>query len=349
MTTQRTFDPAWLRCLGTRLLVAVGAPEDEAQIVAEELVEASLMGLDSHGVIRLVQYANDARAGKIRPGAAVVIVRQTPTTAVVDCGLNFGPVTARRMVAIASEKARAAGLSCVVSQNGQHVSRLGSYTQQLAANGLVGLAFANSSRHGHWVVPWGGRDGRLATNPLSWAVPTHGEPIVMDMSTSMISEGKLRVLRNQGQPAPADAIQDADGRATTDPNHFYGPPRGTIKPLGGPVGYKGFGLGLLVEIMGGCLAGNRTSEDLPYVNGLCLLAIDPGPLAGGTSFVGLMDDLAAYVGSSRPAPGSREVVLPGALDFRTRQLRLQTGVPLDEETWGQLEATARQLGVPIPV
>ncbi|MFH1009167.1 MAG: Ldh family oxidoreductase [Candidatus Latescibacterota bacterium] len=345
MSTMKIFDHALLRKVGTDLLVATGAPEEEARIVADELVEASLMGLDSHGVIRFVQYANDAVAGKIKPGAPITIVKETPTSAVVDCGFNFGPFTATRMVAIATEKARAAGMASVVSQNGQHVSRLGSYTQKLAQNGLFAFAVANSSKQGHWVVPWGGKDGRLATNPLSYAVPTGGTPIVMDMSTSMISEGKLRLLRNEGKPAPGNAIQDADGKATTDPNLFYGPPRGTIKPFGSEVGYKGFGLGLLVEILGGCMGGNRSSEDLPYVNGLFLLAIDPESLCGAERFRGLMDDLGVYMTSSSPAPGYREVIMPGALDFRTREIRLKSGVPLDEETWRQIKKTAQQLGV----
>jgi len=298
-------------------------------------------------VIRLVQYADDAVAGKIKPGAPTTIVKETPTSAVVDCGLNFGPVTARRMVAIATEKARAAGMASAVSRNGQHVSRLGSYTQKLAQNGLFAFAVANSSKHGHWVVPWGGREGRLATNPLSYAVPTSGAPLVMDMSTSMVSEGKLRVLRNEGSQAPEHAIQDAEGNATTDPNLFYGPPRGTIKPLGGEAGYKGFGLSLLVEILGGCMGGNRASEDLPYVNGLFLLAIDPESLCGAECFRELMDDLSAYMTSSPPAPGFNEVIMPAALDFRTRETRLKSGVPLDEETWRQIEDTARRLGVSV--
>ena len=132
-------------------------------------------------------------------------------------------------------------------------------------------------QHGHFVVPWGGREGRLATNPLAFGAPTDGAPVVLDMSTSMISEGKIRVLLHAGQQVPQGRIQDADGNPTTEPARFYGPPRGTILPLGGEgelnSGYKGYGLALLVDILsavldyhrkrkfgGGCIFGNTALE-----------------------------------------------------------------------------------------
>ncbi len=167
-------------------------------------------------------------------------------------------------------------MACVVSRNSHHVGRLGSYVQKLAAEGLIGLAFANSSKHGHFVAPWGGSQGRLATNPLAYAVPTSGDPIVLDMSTSMIAEGKIRVLLAGEKPLPPGCVRDAAGNPATDPKDFYGPPRGTIQPLGGELGYKGFGLGLLVEILGAILAGQDSSLDLPYVNGLCLVGDQSG-------------------------------------------------------------------------
>ena len=114
MAETRVFPADFLRELGTKIFIACGAPADEAAIVADELVEASSMGLDSHGVIRLVQYADDALCGKIKPGAPVQVVKETATTAVVDCGFNFGPVSAVRMAEIVSEKARNANVACAV-------------------------------------------------------------------------------------------------------------------------------------------------------------------------------------------------------------------------------------------
>ena len=128
-------------------------PADEAAIVADELVEASLMGLDSHGVMRFTQYLDAAAAGTVHPGALLTVLKETATTAIVDCGFNFGPVTATRLTELAAAKAKQSNVACVVSRNSQHVGRLGSYVQKLAAEGLIGLATANSSKHGHWVSP----------------------------------------------------------------------------------------------------------------------------------------------------------------------------------------------------
>ncbi len=336
-----------LRTIGIKIFTACGAPPEQAAIVADELVEASLMGLDSHGVIRYIGYVEEVLMGNIKPGAPISIVKETANSAIVDCGLNFGPVGARRMVQIVQEKARAADVACVVSQNSHHVGRLGAYVQALAEQNLIGFGVVNSFKGGHFVVPWGGRAGRLATNALSYAVPTEGQPIVFDVATSMISEGKIRALMHEGKQVAPDCIQDAQGNPTTDPKAFYGPPQGTILPLGGPLGYKGFGLSLLVEILGGILAGTDSTTDLPYVNGLCLIAINPEAFCGVANFKELMAKLNDYITSTPPAPGHTEVIMPGTLDFRTREQRLTNGIPVPEETWRRIVETAQRVGATI--
>jgi uncharacterized oxidoreductase len=338
-----------LRRAGSRLLAACGASEEEAGLVADELVETSLRGLDSHGVVRLAMYADHVRDGTIRPGAPVAIVKENACTALVDCGAGFGIVGARKMVEIVAEKVRVTGLACAASLHLNHVGRLGSFPERLAAKGLFGLASTNSPRHGHFVSPWGGREGRLATNPLAWAAPTDGPPIVMDMSTSMISEGKLRILLQEGSPVPEGSILDADGVPTTDPLKFYGPPRGTILPFGSPrLSYKGFGLGLMVEILGSALPGvPLTPEGQPsgYGNGLFLLAIDPEAFGGRSLFRQLVSEFAEYVSTSAPAPGTDGVILPGALDAATRERRLREGIPVAEETWRLIWDAGRRAGI----
>jgi len=183
----KTFPREYLRKVGIEIFASLGTPPDEAAVVADGLVEASLMGLESHGVTRYIFYSDEVRSGHIRPGAPIEVVKETPTTAVVDANFNFGQVAARKMVEIAMAKARSQSVSCVISRHCHHVGRLGSYTQRMAESDLIGFGTVCSHKAGHWVVPWGGREGRLATNPLSYAAPTSGRPIVLDMSTSMIS------------------------------------------------------------------------------------------------------------------------------------------------------------------
>lgn len=346
----RVFSADYLRKIGIQIFTACGAPPGEAATLVDHLVETSLMGLDSHGIMRIPQYVEGVLEGKIKAGAPIRIIKETPTTATVDCGFNFGQVGAMFMAEVVCEKALQAGIACVVSEACNHIGRLGAYIQAITERNLVGIGFSNSSRHGHWVVPYGGREGRLATNPLAFGVPSNGpHPIILDMATSMVSEGKIRSLMYQGSAVPEGFIQDAAGNPITDPHAFYEPKKGTILPLGSPYhGYKGFGLGLMVEILGGVLGGNSTPADLPYVNGLCLVALNPEAFAGTEAFKSLVLEMSGYMTGTPPAQGFKEVVLPGELDFRRRDRRLVEGIPVDDSVWGLILESARKVKVSIP-
>lgn len=337
-----------LRQIGEKMFLVCGVPRNEAALVAAELTEASLMGLDSHGAIRIPQYVEAIRRGEIAPGAEIQIIRETPSIAVVDCGWNFGIVGANRILEIAEDKARAQDISCATSRRAHHVGRLGAYVQKLAQRGMVALAVANGARSGHWVTPWGGREGRLATNPLAFGAPTSGNPLVLDMSTSMIAEGKIRLLAQQGKRVPEGCILDAQGCPTTDPNAFYGPPMGAILPFGGTLGYKGFGLSLMVEILGSTLSGMSVTPDgasNEYLNGFTIIAIRPE--AFSDRFVENMDALCAYITSCPPREENGKVVMPGYYDFAMRRKRLEEGIPIAEGTWESLRLTAESLKLEI--
>ena len=185
----------------------------------------------------------------------LTVERTGPTTAVVDCHRGFGAVGAERAIREGIAIAREERTACVITRSCNHVGRLGAWVQIAADEGMLALATCNSPIHGHFVLPWGGREGRLATNPIAYAVPTGGDPVVADFSTSVAPEGKIRFYRNEGKSVPDGWILDADGKPTNDPNAFYGPPRGGILPLGAGAGHKGFAVGLLVEILGSALAG----------------------------------------------------------------------------------------------
>ncbi|MCS7060667.1 MAG: Ldh family oxidoreductase [Anaerolineae bacterium] len=343
------FSAETLRQVGLVLFRALGASREEAAIVVNELIEASLMGVDSHGVMRYVQYAEEIWSGQIKPGAVVEIVRQTPSTAVVDCGFNFGAVGAHRMIPVVCGKAARTGVACVVSRNSNHVGRLGSWVERIASHNMLGLATVNVSKSKHAVAPFGGREARLGTNAIAWAAPSSGRPIVFDASTAMISEGQLRLCAHTGQPVPEGRILDAAGHPTTDPRAFYGPPPGAILPFGMPLGHKGYGLGLLVEVLGACLAGVAVGEETAQRNGLCLIAISPDAFISADQFRRLIEDLRAYVTSSAPAPGYEEVLMPGDLEQRTRARRLVEGIPVPIEIWDRILAVARQAGAKLPL
>jgi uncharacterized oxidoreductase len=331
--------------IGSALFAATGAPADQARLVAEELATSSLMGHDSHGVIRIPEYVELVERGTIIPGAAPRIERTSGGTALVDCAWNFGAVGAHFAMDVAIELARGNQISCVVTRRCNHVGRVGAYVQKAAGRDMVAIAACNSPLHGHFVPPWGGIEGRLGTNPIAYAAPTGGEPILADLSTSVAPEGKIRVYKNQGKAVPDGWIVDAQGHPSTDPTAFYGPPRGALLPLGGPAGHKGYALGLLAEILCGPLAGLATADSAAFGNGLCFLVFDPQAFGPIQQFKSLVDATVLYMKSSGRSGGDREVLVPGELEFRTRQQRLREGIPVDDPTWEAIQQCARRLDV----
>lgn len=333
--------------LAATLFEAVGSPADEARLTAQDLVTSSLMGHDSHGVLRVPEYLDLVAKGQVVPGGKIIVEATSQAVALVDCGRNFGQVGARQAMQVGIDLARRFRTACVVTRNCAHVGRLGAYVQLAAEQNLVGLATCNSPQHGHFVLPWGARDGRLATNPIAYAVPTGGDPIVADFSTSVAPEGKIRYYRNAGQSLPVGWILDASGNPSTDPADFYGPPRGGILPLGGSAGHKGYALGLLVEILGSALAGVASTDPAVIGNGVCFWVLDPTAFCPREVFLGLMAGLVAYIKSARPAPGVDEVLLPGEVEFRSLRRRAQEGVPMDPVTRQAIQAHAARLGATI--
>lgn len=337
-----------LRDLTQRIFEACAAPSKEAKIVADHLVDANLRGVDSHGVIRITQYVDDIREKAIIPGAPITSTHETETTVIVDGGWNFGLVVARRAMEVAMDKARMHHTACVVTRRCGHAGRLGAYTQLAAENGFIAFAVCNSPRHGHFVLPWGGREGRLATNPISYGVPTElGHPIVSDFSTAASPEGKIRLYRDEGRKVPEGWIVDAEGNPTTDPAAFYGPPMGAIRPFGGESGYRGYALSLLVELMGSTLAGQNITVDRPG-NDLAFIVIDVSAFLPRKEFQGLAGHVRQYMKSSPPAQGFEEVMLPGEPEFRLAEKRGTTGIPVDDGIWGRILKCADSLGVKRP-
>ncbi len=336
-----------LEKISAEIFLAAGVPEDEAALMGEELVYANLMGVDSHGIIRIPQYITAIEQGEIVPGATTKVVKETATTALIEGGDNFGQVVALRALEIALNKARTHHVSCVLAHRCNHVGRLGAYPQRAAEQDMICLATATWPIKGHAVTPFGGREARLATNPIAYGVPTQAQPLLSDFATSVMAEGKIRVLRNKGGCLPDQAVLDAEGKVTHDPNDFYGPPRGAILPFGGDVGYKGYALSLLVEILGGTLAGSLIDDETRLGNGLCLLVINPAAFTELSHFKHLIAGMFRYMKETPPAEGFEEVFLPGELDFQTVARRQAEGISLDDRTWDHIKQAGQSVGVKV--
>jgi hydroxycarboxylate dehydrogenase B len=329
--------------LGSRLLIAYGASPAGASVVAVHLVESSLCGLHSHGVMRLPQYIEEIGTGEIEPQAEPTVVESHGGRILVEGNRCFGQVAGAFAVDAALAAAAMHGVSLVTVRGAGHAGRIGAYTEAIAARGFLGVAFCSGPRPGHRVAPFGGREGRLATNPISYAFPTTGPAVVADFATSTTTEGMIRSLRNLGVPAPAGTLRDADGNPTLDPNVLYSDPPGSIQPLGGDeFGHKGTALGIFTEVMATLLAGDDLTDGRRIGNNLALIAVQLD-----AAFPKLADQLADYVRSAAPLAPERPVMMPGDREIDVKaSTRI---IPFDSRTWGRIEELAADRGVALPI
>lgn len=339
-----TFGADELLQLASRLLEGVGASAEEAHIVADHLVNAQLAGHDSHGLIRIPQYHLHAKEGKLKLNQVVEIERQTSTTAMINGNNTWGQVVATRATELAIEKAKAHSLGAVGVRNCYHIGRVGVYPLLAASQGFICKVWCN----GHGVVrvaPWGGTEPRFGTNPIAIAIPTGGDPIVVDITTSVVAEGKVRVAKNKGVQVPDGWILDRDGNPTNNPGDLYN--GGSLLPMGGSVGHKGYGLAMIVDILGGALTGDGCGAmpGVPVGNGLLIEVIDPAAFCTRQEFEHNVQAFIDYVRSSKTKQGVSEILLPGEPEMRTTRQRQQEGITIDDNTWQQLQAVADEVNV----
>ena len=328
---------------------AAGMREEEALIVATLLVDANCAGHDSHGVIRVSQYLSQINAGDIVPDAEVEIVRETPILAVLDAHWGFGQVSMSRGVDLGLAKAKASGMASIAVHRANHVGRLGSYVEHIARENVVAQLFVNGTPTCR-MAPWGGREARHGTNPVAIAFPSRdGEPVVLDMTTSAVAEGKVRVARNRGEHVPEGWLLDAEDKPTNDPSTLYGEPGGTILPLGGSLGHKGYGLNIAVELLAGALGGaGCLGKERQFRNGALLLLIDIEQMVGLDAYFAEADDYIAFVKSSATAPGFDSILMPGEIELAMKRQRMLEGIFVEDETWQQIVESAAAVGAEVP-
>ena len=339
-----------LRQFAQALLQSLGGPPEEASLVASLLVDADLSGHDSHGVIQLPGYLEAHSEGLIAPGAVFTRERETAATALLDGHWGFGHRLAHEAISLALDKANQCGISAVGAYHCYHAGHLGAYARLAAEAGMVGIIAVNDGGGGQRVVPYGGIAGRLSTNPLAVGLPTGtAAPVMLDMSTSVVAEGQVRLKRLRGEPMPLGWMIDVWGQATTDPEDFFRL-TGSLLPLGGNVGHKGYGLGLAVEVLAGILgrAGHSRAQMAPYNNGLFMMVIDIGRFLPLENFTAEVRNLLSYIKSCPPTRGVDEIVYPGERAGRTRCYRQHHGIPIDPETWRRLQTIAQARGIQVP-
>jgi hydroxycarboxylate dehydrogenase B len=323
-------------------------PQRVAQQVAESLVLSNLKGHDSHGVIRVIEYVDWVQRGWINPLARLTVVKEQSCILILDGEFGFGQVVGHEAIRLGILKAKSEG-ACILSLKcSGHLGRLGEFMEQAAHAGIVCIAFTNTHGSGVLVAPHGGCDRRLSANPVSGGVPMTASPsLIMDMSTSTIAEGKIKVARSKGESLPPGLFINGQGEPSESPEEYYATPPGALLPM---AGHKGFALSLFCEVLAGALTGagcSKAGVDR-VANGFMAFLLDPAAFCGVEFFQNELQHLREWVMSSRLARGHGEILLPGEPEARAEADRLRAGVQIDPVTWKKICDIASARNVPIP-
>jgi uncharacterized oxidoreductase len=341
-------DQARLTDFVAHIFTSAGASAEKAHKVAHHLVAANLKGHDSHGVGMVPAYVGNIRAGHLDVDAEAEVMRDKGAVMLVDGKFGFGQVVGSQATAMAIERAQDTGVVCMGVRNCHHLGRIGSYGEQCAEAGMVSIHFVNVVGHGPLVSPFAGRDRRMSTNPFCAVVPRNdGPPIVLDMATSAIAQGKVRVAYMKGVDVPEGSLIDHAGNATNDPKVMFEEPFGSLGPFGA---HKGYGLAVMCELLGGGLAGEWTAQpgkprENTIVNHMLMMVLDPAAFGGLDSFQGEVTAMVDYLHSTTPAEGVDQVRVPGDPERETLAARSAEGIPIDDNSWKGILKAAEIAGL----
>jgi LDH2 family malate/lactate/ureidoglycolate dehydrogenase len=328
------------------LLRAGGMPGADATLVAKLLVKAELRGYAGHGVTRVAQYLQFIENKTYDLSAMPEVEREGKVTAVVDGKHYIGQVAATLAMQIAIRKAKEHGAGIVCLRRAGHTGRLADYMEMATDEGLIGMGAVSVGSA--TTTLYGGMKPIAGTNPMAFGIPTrNGKPIILDFATASMSMGEIQKRVAKNEAIPDGTLLDGNGKPTNDFKSFRGPPRGVFLPFGG---YKGSGIALITEMLGGLLSGNGAGRQWwnnggHGVNGVFLQAFAVEEFQSLDSFYDKVDELIAFIKSSQVAPGFSEILLPGESGRRRESAQLKSGIELDDETWSELTELAAELGV----
>lgn len=338
---------AQLKEAAVEILRGFQATVEEADLVAESLVRADMRGIDTHGVYFLTLLSRRVDAGMIQVPTQVTTLKDDGAIALIDGGNGLGQVAAQRAMELSIQKARGFGVGAVLVRNTNHVGILAFYAMHAARRGMVGIAMGNAAPA---MAPWGGTEPFFGTNPVAIAVPNGtGEPVVLDMASSLVARGKIRRAERMKESIPLGWALDETGAPTMDPAAAM---KGTLLPIGGP---KGYGLALMIDLISGLLSGSHYGPQVktfhqplgPTGVGMCAVAADIARFMPLDEF---QSRLRAYLGAireSKKAPGTSRIYLPGEIEAEKEQQSAANGVEVSAATIGNLNQILEHLKSPL--
>jgi LDH2 family malate/lactate/ureidoglycolate dehydrogenase len=341
------------------VLRAWGMSEEHAGTTAEMMVETDLRGVDSHGISMLPTYDREFRAGRLNMRPSFKTLREGPAFALIDADASLGHPVSVHAMNLAVDKCRESGVAVVSVVNSHHFGAAGCYSRIAADRGVIGMV--TSSTRGVTMVPTFGAEPVMGTNPLAFAAPARrNSPFQLDMATTTVAAGKVKVYKLNHKPLPAGWVVDDKNQTVTDPEqafaYVFERPEGGITPLGGPRevgGHKGYGLAVMVHILGGVLAGasfspirNRTQKPSePHNIGHFFMAIDPRAFREEGEFENDLDQVIDTLHGARRADPAQPVLVAGDPEVATRAERLRDGVPIPDDLMEQLRGVAKSANV----
>ncbi len=315
------------KLLVVKKLTEAGLKKEHAEKVAEVLVHADLRNVNSHGVLRTEHYINRMKAGGINPNANIQFQRTGPVTGVVDGDDGFGHVIADIAMDHAMDMAKENGIGMVTAVNSSHCGALSYFVKKAADQKLIGIAMTHTDKI---VVPFGGREAFLGTNPIAYGVPAKkNKPFILDMATSNVALGKILQKKEEGKEIPHGWGVDEYGESVTDPSEVV-----SLLPFGGP---KGYGLSVIVDIFSGLLAGASFGPHITKMYGdldkkrklghyFCV--INPSFFTDKDGFLEGMDQMMNELRQSPPAQGFSRVMVPGEIEQENEERNLENGITI---------------------
>lgn len=339
-----------LRGIVAEICTHGGSEGDEPRLVADNLVMANLMGHDSHGIGMLPRYIQCVLSGTLNPNASATIAVDSGALIVVDGNSGYGQVIGGQAMDFGIERAKQHGVAIVATRNSFHLCRIGAWAERCARAGFISMHHTNVMGHKPLVAPYGGSQARYVTNPYTVGLPATDESpmTVLDMATSVVALGKVRVARNKGEQMAEGVLLDGYGKPTTDPNVMYTEPFGAALPFGG---HKGGGLALMNELLAGILSGGQTmraetmQDSDAIINNMLSIIIDPAKLIDNDFYSAELDATLKWVKSSKPIDPDKPVLVPGEPEQITKAEREANGVPIDDNTWEEILAAGDSVGL----
>jgi LDH2 family malate/lactate/ureidoglycolate dehydrogenase len=346
------YEPDVLRQFAIDVFEKVGVSREDAEIVADTLIEANLRGVDTHGVTRvLATYVKRVQLGLVSANTNITVVSDRLAAALLDGHNSLGQVIAKRAMTMAIDKAAKTGVGMVGITNSNHFGAAAYWAMMALPHDQIGIAMTNSPA---FVPPWGGKEPMFGTNPMCFAFPGGQEgPVVLDMATTTVARGRVVLYAKQGIPLEPGWAFDSEGKPTTDAQAAL---KGLLQPLGG---YKGYGLAMVVDLLSGILTGGDYSyhmagalaEDFSRPTGVGSFfgAIAVDAFMDPAEFKARMDKVVREIHGSSKAAGVERIYVPGEIELDSMALRRREGIPLPDVVVKEFVDMGDELGVYFPV